>query len=404
MHAPTNPTTRNWLLATTAAASLNMLAACGGSDDGAPAAPPAAPPAQAPAPAPAPAPIPPAAVSLQTKLIEDMGRSLARLATIESDAVIAVVPGMPLAPNVANIADASAAAPLHTFDVRGTFDGNGDGIEETTLDARIRYGNDPDDFVAAFGGAQGSASVGIRIPGVMHVYQGDFSFTAGMSEHRVSGGGTFTNPLTGATATLTIDAAEPMIVRPADGVTARPNACAHSFGGSARLGVTAAAGSLASQWRFASDSTIATVTGLTFTPVSGQPVALPDTQVDLGCGSTAVGINDWNGRFRIQWACVPREHGEFNTTISVKDATTVTILDDGDSPAEAYEATLIGASARAIRGFFLSGPAGSRYREDFSWTLNLDGRGFSQASRYVYFEGAQTGKGGICAARATRIS
>ena len=65
---------------------------------------------------------------------------------------------------------------------------------------------------------------------------------------------------------------------------------------------------------------------------------------------------------------------------------------------------MIGSSPRAIRGFFNGGPAGSRYREDFNWTLNLDSGGFSQSSRYVYFEGAQTGRGGLCMARATRIS
>ena len=79
------------------------------------------------------------------------------------------------------------------------------------------------------------------------------------------------------------------------------------------------------------------------------------------------------------------------------------MIDDGDSAAEAYQASLIGPSPRAIRGFFIDGPIGSRYREDFNWTLHLDGSGFSQTSRYVYFEGAQTGRGGICAARATRL-
>lgn len=79
------------------------------------------------------------------------------------------------------------------------------------------------------------------------------------------------------------------------------------------------------------------------------------------------------------------------------------MIDDRDTPAEAYEASLIGASPRAIHGFFIDGPMGNRYREDFNWTLNLDGNGFSQTSRYVYFEGPLTGRGGICAARATRL-
>jgi hypothetical protein len=58
---------------------------------------------------------------------------------------------------------------------------------------------------------------------------------------------------------------------------------------------------------------------------------------------------------------------------------------------------------RAIRGFFVAGPMGNRYREDFNWTLAPDNNGFTQTSRYVYIEGPSTGRGGICAARATRI-
>jgi hypothetical protein len=88
----------------------------------------------------------------------------------------------------------------------------------------------------------------------------------------------------------------------------------------------------------------------------------------------------------------------------VKNATTVTMIDDGDTAAEAYDAAIIGASARAIRGFFTSGPMGSRYRENFNWALNRGGSGFMQASRYVYFEGGQSGTGAICVARATRTS
>ena len=94
--------------------------------------------------------------------------------------------------------------------------------------------------------------------------------------------------------------------------------------------------------------------------------------------------------------------GRVHTTITVKNPTTLTMIDDGDTPAEAYDASLIGASPRAIRGFFIDGPMGSRYREDFNWALNLDGNGLADVA-LVYFEGLLTGRGGICAARATRL-
>jgi hypothetical protein len=178
--------------------------------------------------------------------------------------------------------------------------------------------------------------------------------------------------------------------------TGRPN-------GPAQVSIAGAGGTLSSLWRFAYDSSSVAVSGASYTDTSGRVTPLPDAQVDLACGNTAATINDWNGRYRIRRACLPQEFGEFNTTITVKNATTLSMIDDGDTPADAYEASLIGSSARAIRGFFIDGPARSRYREDFNWTLNLDGSGFSQSSRYVYFEGTQTGRGGICAARATRI-
>jgi hypothetical protein len=375
--------------------TFGILSACGGSDDSAQATPPAPPP-------PPPA-IPSDALAMQTKLATDMGRSVMRMASLGAGAVFVVNPGVPLAPSMVGAADTSAGAPPNTFTFRGTYDGNANGQEETTLDGRISFVNDPTDFNAGFNGAQGSVTVGIDILGLMHVYRGNLAFSVGMTEHRLSGSGTFTNPLTGTATTMTIDPAQPLAMKAADGSAgSRPNACAHSFNGSAQISVAGSAGSLSSLWRFAYDRSTVSVSGATYTDTAGRSTALPDTDVDLGCGSGG-SINDWNGRFRVQWVCLPREFGEFNTTIAVKNATTLTIVDDGDTPAEAYEASLIGASPRAIRGFFIDGPTGSRYREDFNWTLNPDGGGFSQNSVYVFTEGSQAGRGGICAARATRI-
>jgi hypothetical protein len=381
----------SWLFAGAAAASLGSLYGCGGSDYNAP----------APAPAPAP-PAAPGAVMMST-LSGDMTRSMTRIANLEAGSVLVFNAGSALSPNVTATLDMSAGAPPNTFIHGGTYDGNGNGQNETTVNVRTTFVNNPTDFIAGFNGAQGTAAVDINILGLMHVYHGDLAFMLGMNEHRVSGSGTFNNPLSGVTTTMNISTADPLTMKLADGsANARPNACAHSFNGPIQLSVAGPAGTLASQWRFAYNSTSVAVTGSTFTAPGGQPTALPDASLDLGCAGNN-SINDWNGRFRIRWACLPAETGEFNTTIAVKNATTVTMIDDGDTAAEAYDASLIGASARAIRGFFIDGPVGSRYREDFNWTLNLDGSGFSQTSRYVYFEGAQAGRGGICVARATRI-
>jgi ATP-dependent Lon protease len=345
----------------------------------------------------------PAATSMMTALTRDMTRSMTRMGSLEAGAVLMMNAGSALSPNITAAPDNSAGAPPNTFTYRGTYDGNGNGEDETTVDLRATFGNDPSDLFAGFNGGQGTGAVDIDILSVMHVYHGNIAFTMGMSEHRMSGAGTFSNPLTGNTTTLTVSASAPMRIKLADGTaSARPNACAHSFDGSAQISVAGQAGTLASQWRFHQDSTTVAVTGATFTTPSGQSTAIPDSSVDLGCAGNN-SINDWSGHFQIRWACLPAETGEFQTTITVKNSNTVTMIDDGDTAADAYDAALIGASPRAVRGFFIDGSIGARYREDFNWTLNIDGSGFSQTSRYVYFEGTQIGRGGMCVARATRI-
>jgi hypothetical protein len=354
-------------------------------------------------PPPAPPPASPDAQAMAAKLSTDMARSLTRMASLEAGAVIVLNPGMPLAPGMSIAPDHSAGAPPNRFTYSGSYDGNGNGHAETTLNGSVTFANDPTDLFTGFNGAQGDASADIDILGVMHVYHGDVAYSLGMTEHRVTGSGTFTNPMTGTTTMLTLDQAHPLEIKIADGTAnARPNACAHSFNGKALVNVTGPAGTLASQWHFAYDRPTVAVSQATYTDTTGRATALPDTEVNVGCADGG-SINDWNGRYRIQWACLPQEFGEFRVTITIKNATTVSILDDGDPPEEAYDAALIGTSPRVVRGFFTAGPAGGRYREDFNWTLNLDGSGFSQTSRYVYFEGQQAGRGGICAARATRL-
>lgn len=401
---PRSGNNARWLFAGVAIVTVGVVPACGGDDDS-PAPTPVATPTPPPTTTPTPPPAMPAdATAMAARLTTDMGRSVTRLGALEAGALFAMSPGSPLAPNMAVAPDASSGSPPNTFTFKGAFDGNANGQDETTLDGRVTFAADPTDFFAGFTSAQGSAAVDVNILGLMHVYDGDIAFTIGMAEHRMSGGGAFTNPLTGVTTSMTVNPAAPLTVKLADGsANARANACAHSLNGSAQVNAVGSAGTLASTWRFAYDSSTVAISGVTFTDSAGRSTPLPDSQLDLGCAGTN-SIDDWNGRFRVQWACVPFESGEFNTTISVKNATTLSMLDDGATAADVYEASVIGSSPRAIRGFFNGGPVGSRYREDFNWTLNLDSGGFSQSSRYVYFEGAQAGRGGLCAARATRIS
>jgi len=86
---------------------------------------------------------------------------------------------------------------------------------------------------------------------------------------------------------------------------------------------------------------------------------------------------------------------------SSKDDQTLTVIDDDDG--DTMDATIVGASPHAIRGFFIAGPVGSRYREDFTWTLAADGSAFTQTTKCVYQEGPSQGQGGICVGRARRV-
>jgi hypothetical protein len=347
--------------------------------------------------------VPAEARAMESALRAGMARSAARFANLEAGMFLMLNGGSTLAPNAIVAPDNTAGAPPNSFRLSGTYDGNGNGHDETTIDGRLAFANDPDNFSADWQGAQGPLGIDIDILGVLHVYRGDLQVMLGANVHQLSGDGTFTNPVNGTRTTVSVAAGQPLAFMPATGAAdAQPNLCAHSAQGSLRFEVEGPDGTLASTWGFAHDSRSASITGATFTATGGTAIALADSTVDLRCDSGGA-IADWGGTFDVNWACVPRESGSFRTTIAVKDATTLTMLDDGDAASEAYESSLIGASPRAVRGFFVDGAVGARYREDFNWTLLADGSGFAQVSRYVYQEGPFAGQGGLCVARARRV-
>jgi hypothetical protein len=250
----------------------------------------------------------------------------------------------------------------------------------------------------------GQVAVDVDIPIVGHVYHADVAFTVATTERRLSGSGAFTDPLSGNRTTMTVDAATPLVVKPATGVAgAVSNACGHSLDGQMRLEVAGATGTLRSTWNFSSSSPGAAISGASFTDPSGQTTALPASTVDLRCGSSG-SINDWVATFDQNFACLPRESGQATITITVAGPDSITIGDEdppGSGDVKTYAATIVAANPHAVRGFFNGGPAGSRYREDFNWTLGKNG-GFSQVSSYTYFEGPNTGSSGLCVASARK--
>ena len=251
----------------------------------------------------------------------------------------------------------------------------------------------------------GQATVDVTIPIVGHVYHANVNFTITSAERRLFGSGTVTNPISGNTTTIMVAAATPLVVKPATGATnAVSNACGYSLADQMRFEVTGPTGTLKSTLNYSSNSPTATANNRTFTDPSGQTTTLPDTTIDTPCDSGGT-INDWAHTYDQQWACLPRESGQATLTLSVAGTNSVTIIDE-DPPASGnlstYPATTIGANPRALRGFFIGGPASSPYREDFNWTLDKSLKGFVQFSSYAYIPPGPVGTGGMCVAYAAR--
>ena len=345
-------------------------------------------------------PIPAAATAMDSTLTSDTDKFTSQVARFEGILVGIFNPGTPLAQGVTLTPD--PGAPPFSFTFSGPYDANGDGLNETTISGRATFIDDP---TVAWSGVTGQAVVDVDIPIVGQLFHANINFSITSAERRLSGSGTFSNPLTGNTTTMTLAAATPLVVKPATGAAgAVSNTCAYSLNGPMRLEVTGPSGTLTSTWNFSSNSASVAVNNKTFTDPSGQTTTLPDSTVDTPCGSGGT-INDWVGTYDQHWACLPREFGQATITMSVTGANTVTIMDSDPpgSPPVTYTATTIGGDPHALRGFFVSGPVGFRFREDFNWTMRRGLPGFRQSASYVFFEGPNIGKGGLCVASAPRL-
>lgn len=371
------------------ASILSLFLGCRGSDQ------------QSPAPT-STTPIPSAATAMDTTLTSDTDKLTSQVAKFDGILVGILSPGTPLAPGVVLSPDPNPVAPPHSFTFSGPYDSNGDGINDTTISGQATFIDDP---AFAWSGVTGHAVVDVDIPIVGQLFHADVNFSITSAERRLSGSGTFTNVFTGNTTTMTVAAAAPLVVKPATGAAgAVSNACSYSLNGQMLLEVTGSSGTLTSTWNFSPNSARVVVNNKTFTDSSGQTTLLPDTTVFMPCGASGT-INDWVGTYELYWACLPREFDHHTLTIVVTDPNTVTItdLDSSGSPGETYSATTIGGNPHALRGFFISGPPGFQYREDFNWTMRKGLSGFRQSSIYVFFEGPNTGKGGLCVASAPRL-
>lgn len=347
--------------------------------------------------------IPADAKAMDTEMKSNMVRSLPLVAPIESSLIFVMNPNTPMAQGVTVAPDLTPGAPPNSITFDGTYDGNGDGFKETTMSGKATFNSNPD---INWNGMNGQAAVNANIPIVGHLYHADIAYSITSTDKRLSGSGTFTNPLTGNVTTMAAAPGTPLVVKPATGAAgAVPNACGYSLDGKMQLKVEGSTGTLTSNWNFSSSNPSVAVNGASFTDPSGNTTALPDSTVDLRCGGSGT-INDWVATYSQNYSCLPRETGQATLTLTATGPDTITISDEdppGSGSVNNYSATIVAGNPHAVRGFFIGGPVGNRYREDFTWTLAKNGSSFSQFSVYTYTEGPNTGSGGICAASAKRI-
>ena len=368
-----------------AALLLAALSACGGGDDGDPGSGPG---------------LPANAAAMQSTTSGGMKKALARMTASEAALMFILNPGNVLTPGITVAPDMSPGAAPFSVTFSGNLDGGFDEPTQISVTGRSTFASDP---AATFTSTSGQVTVDVTLLGLLKVYHADIAFTVSGTERRLSGSGVLNNPVTGNTTTMTVDAANPLVLVPATGATA--NACGYSIDGDVRLVAVGPLGTYASTWHFAPGSGTVSVDTATHTDGAGVVTTMPATDVDLRCNPAGSTIAAWAGMYQFVWGCLPYEHGSSLFALTVKDATTVTINDEdppGSGNGNIYEASIVGGSAQSLRGFFVAGPVGVRYREDFNWTLSPDGQRFFQTSRYVYQDGPLAGIGGNCFGRAVR--
>jgi len=102
--------------------------------------------------------VPAAVTTMNSKLASDMDKFMPRVARFEGFLVFIFNPGTTLAQGVTLTPDTSLGAPPHSFTFSGPYDGNEDGINETTLSGSATFDSDPD---VAWSGVTGEVEVDV---------------------------------------------------------------------------------------------------------------------------------------------------------------------------------------------------------------------------------------------------
>ena len=314
----------------------------------------------------------------------------------------AVIPFMlnPGSPGAAGLTFNPTGAP-NTYAFSVPVDGDGNGSNETTVAGTAAFNGDP---AASAPGFAGHLDLTLTTAGGLGNFTGELDFVRTAAGREATGSGTFVEGVTGTMTTLTVPVASPILLKPADGTAnAVANICGYSLNGDAQFELGNAQGTLASTWQFRSNTAAVAVTGATYTDNSGNSTDIPNTQITFPCAGTGT-LSDWVGEFNQYWACLPPEYGQATLTLTVA-AGTVTVNDDdppGSGNGSTYYASPVPGNPYEVRGYFIAGPAGFTYREDFTWKLAPNKNSFTQVSQWRFIEGPNVGTGGMCGARATR--
>lgn len=346
---------------------------------------------------PDPDPIPPNAAALSSYTTTGVKLVVPRMANFE-----AMLPFLlnPASPGGGGSTLTPTGAPnTYTFSV--PLDGDGNGSNETTVAGTAAFNGDPSTAGTGFGG---HLDLTMSTAGGIGNFAGEMDFEITPTGREVSGGGTFVEGVTGNMTTLTVPTASPLVLKAAKGgASSTANVCGYSVQGDAQFEVAGPQGTLASVWQFRANKSTVAVTGATYTDGGGNSTDLPNTEITIPCGGTG-SLSDWVGTFNQHWACLPLEYGQAQLTLSVAGG--VVNISDEDPPASGnvatYTASPVAGNPHELRGYFISGPVGNTYREDFSWKLLPNSNTFTQISTWRFVEGPNIGTGGMCGGRATR--
>ncbi|MEO8140381.1 MAG: hypothetical protein ABI742_12085, partial [Gemmatimonadota bacterium] len=339
--------------------------------------------------------LPADAVQMRDYLNTGVTLIMPRLGGLGGEFPLALNPSAPGAGGIQFSPDPTPGAPPNSYVFTLDLDGDGNGSAETNFTGSAVFNGDPG---TAWDGFGGHVDLAMQTAGGLGTLTGSMDFVLGATGGDVSGTGTFTEVITGNATTLTVDAATPLHIEMARGTTnSVANACASSLNGNLQLDVDGPTGTLTSTWRFQNTRKPARVMNASFTDNSSKTTAIPDADVTIPCGQSN-SASDWVGAFNQNWACVPAECGSATLTLTVSGSQIN--IDDEDPPGSgshaSYHANVVSGNPHVVRGFFVSGPTGNTYREDFTWILAAGGGSFSQVSKYVYLEGPSVGNGGYC--------